>query len=210
MKLKKLIEQLEYLDDTNFKLPKLKYGIQSLRPIKSLDVHYNKHHGGYVKKLNENIRDTKYEGQPLSSIIVRSYADKQWNVFNNAAQHFNHSFFWELLSPKGGGKPKGGCLDCIEKNFGSFDTFKKEVIHWGSEHFGSGWVWVVKDGSQLVIQDMHDADTPIMMGTYPVMVIDLWEHAYYLDYKNDRKKYLTEIFNIIDWDVVSQNMREVQ
>ena len=114
------------------------------------------------------------------------------------------------MSPKGGGKPKGGCLNCIEKNFGSFDTFKKEVIHWGSEHFGSGWVWVVKDGSQLVIQDMHDADTPIMMGTYPVMVIDLWEHAYYLDYKNDRKKYLTEIFNIIDWDVVSQNMREVQ
>jgi|TARA_R110002096_G_scaffold216063_7_gene403958 Fe-Mn family superoxide dismutase len=206
MRLKLIAEEILGLQDKTFKLPELPYKVTALKPtLKTLDVHYNKHHGGYVDKLNENIQGTKYDGMSLEKIIQRSYSDSHLPVYNNAAQHFNHTFFWNILSPDGGGKPKGPCLESIEKNFQSFQNFKDVIIEKGKNHFGSGWVWVIRNGSSLSVQDMHDANNPITQNQYPILVIDLWEHAYYLDYQNEREKYLTEIFNIIDWNNVSEN-----
>lgn len=206
MKLKTILKEILELDQTKFKLPKLEYGINELKPIKSVDLHYNKHHGGYVKKLNDAIGDGKYKGMRLEDIIIRSHLDQNLAVYNNAAQHFNHSFFWNLLNPKPEAKePSGPLMKSIETNFGSYDNFKKEIIEKGSKHFGSGWVWVIRNGNELRVQDMHDADSPVANREYPIMVIDLWEHAYYMDYQNDREKYLKSMFDIIDWSKVEAN-----
>ena len=206
----KLVEEILSLQDTEFKLPKIPYSTTDLKPVLSdIDIHYNKHHGSYVKKLNENIKDTKYQGQTLSDIIIKSYNDKNFDVYNNAAQHFNHSFFWSIFSKNGGGQPGGELKSFIEMNYETFKNFKDIVINEGVNHFGSGWAWVVKDGSKCNVVSMHDALNPITFGMFPIMVIDLWEHAYYIDYKNDREKFVKQIFNIIDWDIVEANFRNV-
>ena len=199
------LKEILFAQRDKFKLPELPYSLTKLSPVlKTIDIHYNKHHKGYVDKLNENIKDTKYEFLSLEAIITHSRG--QSDVYNNAAQHFNHTFLWNCWSPAGGGKPQSELADLIDRDFGSFAEFKKLFIEKGKNHFGSGWVWLYRDGTRLMIQDMHDADNPLLLGVKPLLVCDLWEHAYYLDYKNDREKFLKATFDVVNWDFVQGNL----
>ena len=201
------LAELLHGETKKFKLPKLQYKVTDLKPImKTFETHYTGHHGGYIKKLNKNIQNTKFEFMPLQKMIAKSQGHP--DIYNNAAQHYNHTFLWNCWSPNGGGKPKGQLMDDIEYQFGSYADFKKKFIEMGTNHFGSGWMWFHKDGKKLILQDMHDADCPVVLGTKPLLVCDLWEHAYYLDYKNDREKFIKATFDIIDWNFVMNNYME--
>ena len=175
-------------------LPDLPYRTDALEPFLSketLETHHGKHHQGYVNKLNKGIAGTAYEGQPLNEIVLQSHASDDRSVFNNAAQVLNHNFLWESMSPDGGGRPTGPLSDAIDAAFGDFNAFSKAFKDAALAHFGSGWVWLVReDASTLKIVDTHDAETPMVQGLQPLLTLDVWEHAYYLDYKNERGRYL--------------------
>jgi Fe-Mn family superoxide dismutase len=188
------------------KLPELPYAKNALEPYMSaetLEYHYGKHHQTYVDNLNKLIAGTEFESLPLEDIVKRSSG----GVFNNAAQVWNHTFFWNCLSPNGGGAPGGKLAESIDKAFGSFDQFRERFTQTAVTTFGSGWAWLVKnaDGS-LDIVSTSNAGTPMTDGRQALLTCDVWEHAYYIDYRNARAKFLENFWNIVNWDFVSKNL----
>ncbi|MDN7123429.1 superoxide dismutase [Pseudidiomarina terrestris] len=189
-----------------FELPALPYEKNALEPhisAETLEYHYGKHHAAYVSKLNDAVKGTDMENKSLEDIIKSSSG----GVFNNAAQVWNHTFYWHCLSPNGGGEPSGELADAINSAFGSFDKFKEEFKAQAAGNFGSGWTWLVKkaDGSVAIV-NTDDADTPITNSAVtPLMTVDVWEHAYYIDYRNARPNYLDAFWNIVNWDFVAKN-----
>jgi Fe-Mn family superoxide dismutase len=186
-------------------LPALPYAKDALAPVisaETIDYHYGKHHQAYVTNLNNLIPGTEFENASLEEIVLKSSG----GIFNNAAQVWNHTFYWNGLSPNGGGEPTGALADAIDAAFGSFDEFKDAFIKSGIGNFGSGWTWLVKnDDGSVEIVNTSNAATPLTDGKTPLLTIDVWEHAYYVDYRNARPKYLEEIWSIVDWDFVASN-----
>ena len=199
----------------SFPLPELPYADTALEPHMSkatFDLHHGKHHRAYATKLEELVVDTPYADMTLEQVVRKSYADykkgdpKATAIFNNAAQHLNHSFFWTCMTP-GGSKPTQAFLDAIEKDFGSFDKFKEAFVAAGVGQFGSGWVWLVENKGKLEIVKTGNAETPVASGLKPLIVADVWEHAYYVDYQNRRPDYL-KVFtdNLADWAAASERL----
>ncbi|MGA2410412.1 MAG: superoxide dismutase [Candidatus Binataceae bacterium] len=191
-----------------FELPSLPYALDALAPHiskETLEFHYGKHHQTYVTNLNNLVKGTKFETASLEEIIKGAGPG---GLFNNAAQHFNHSFYWTSLSPTGGGQPSGALADAIKKAFGDFEAFKTKFTQTAVTHFGSGWAWLVKNGDGSVeVIGTHDADTPIAHDKKPLLTCDVWEHAYYIDYRNARPKYLEAFWNIVNWDFAAANLK---
>jgi Fe-Mn family superoxide dismutase len=191
-----------------FELPALPYAMDALAPHLSketLEYHYGKHHKTYVDKLNGFLPGTKYEKMSLEEIILASGGEAK--IFNNAAQIWNHTFYWNGLSPKGGGEPKGAMGDAIKKAFGNFADFQKQFTDTTVNLFGSAWGWLVKksDGS-LAIVGTKDAGNPMTDKHKPLLTCDVWEHAYYIDYRNARPKYLESFWKLVNWDFVEKNL----
>jgi len=185
-------------------LPALPFAQDSLAPVissETLDYHYGKHHNAYVTNLNNLVPGTEFENSSLEEIIMKASG----GVFNNAAQVWNHTFYWNCLSPNGGGAPSGDLGAAIDAAFGSFDNFKAEFSKAAATNFGSGWTWLVKnaDGS-LAIASTSNAGTPMTSGQTALLTVDVWEHAYYVDYRNARPKYLEEIWKLFNWDFVAK------
>lgn len=193
-------------------LTALPYAQDALAPYisaQTMSFHYGKHHQAYVDTLNKLIVGTKWAGQPLEQIIRESAgAADQAAVFNNAAQVWNHSFFWQSMQPAGGGKPAGRLLELIEKAFGSFDQFKADFTAAGVAQFGSGWVWLVQDGGALKIVKTSNADTPLAHGQTALLTCDVWEHAYYLDYQNRRKDFVQAFLDhLANWEAAAARLK---
>ena len=194
-----------------FILPELPYAKDALAPTisaETIEYHYGKHHQTYVTNLNNLLPGSAYEGLGLDEIVRQSHGKpSEKPVFNTAAQVWNHTFYWNSLSPTGGGDPKGGIAAAIEKCFGSFKDFKEKFSKAAATQFGSGWAWVVKnDDGSLVIEQSANADTPMATGKRCVLTIDVWEHAYYVDYRNARPKYIEEFWKVVNWDFASSNL----
>ncbi len=192
-------------------LPDLPYGKDALAPFISantLDFHYGKHHKAYVDNLNKLIAGTDLAERSLEEIIKTAAKDiAKAGIFNNAAQIWNHSFYWKCLKKQGGGIPAGAIAEKINSAFGSFDKFAEELKNAGTTQFGSGWAWLVLDGSTLKIVKTPNADTPLARGQKALLTIDVWEHAYYLDYQNRRPDYISAVIqNLINWDFVNANL----
>lgn len=188
-----------------FQLPELPYPMDGLVPHiseETLEYHYGKHHRTYVNNLNNLVPNTQFADMSLEEIIKNS----DGGVFNNAAQIWNHSFYWECMSPNGGGEPTGALLAAIETTFGSFAAFKEEFTKTAVTTFGSGWAWLVKntDGS-LAITSTSNAGNPLTDNKTPLLTCDVWEHAYYIDYRNARPKYMEAFWALVNWDFVSKN-----
>jgi Fe-Mn family superoxide dismutase len=166
----------------------------------TFEYHHGKHHATYVTKLNDAIENTDYQNLSLEEIIKKSYQDNHKPVYNNAAQHFNHSFFWNSMSPNGGGEPGEQLKTLINRDFGSIDKFKEIFTNTAAALFGSGWAWLALDeNGKLEILAMKDADTPIIQDKTPLLTLDVWEHAYYIDHRNARPKYSSAFWNYINW-----------
>jgi Fe-Mn family superoxide dismutase len=192
-------------------LPELPYGKDALAPFISantLDFHYGKHHKTYVENINKLIDGTDLAKKTLEEIIVLGSKDTaKAGIFNNAAQVWNHSFYWQCLKKAGGGTPKGAIATKINSTWGSFEKFAEELKNAGITQFGSGWAWLVQDGNDLKITKTGNADTPLAHNQKPLLTIDVWEHAYYLDYQNRRADYLSAVIsNLINWDFVNSNL----
>jgi len=188
-----------------FELPPLPYAKDALAPHiseETLEYHYGKHHQTYVTNLNNLVPGTEFEGLSLEEIIQKSSG----GIFNNAAQVWNHSFYWNCLSPNGGGEPTGGLANAINRTFGSFAEFKEQFTKCAVTTFGSGWAWLVKnaDGS-LQLVSTSNAGCPLTEGQTPLMTCDVWEHAYYIDYRNTRPKYLEAFWSLVNWDFAAKN-----
>jgi len=194
-------------------LPELPFAKNALEPYVSaqtLDYHYGKHHNTYVVNLNNLITNTELESKSLEEIILLSAHDaSKTAIFNNAAQVWNHTFYWNSLSSNGGGSPIGAIAQKIDADFGNYDTFAKQFKEASLGQFGSGWAWlVIKDG-KLDMLKTSNADTPIAHGIRPLLCIDVWEHAYYLDYQNSRANYVDAIIaNLLNWDFANKNLEE--
>ena len=187
------------------KLPELPYAKDALAPhisAETLDYHYGKHHQTYVTNLNKLIVGTEFADATLEEIIKKASG----GIFNNAAQVFNHSFYWNCLSPNGGGEPTGALAEAINKTFGSFADFKEKFSQTAITTFGSGWAWLVKNGSgELEIISTGNAATPLTEGKTPLLTCDVWEHAYYVDYRNARPKYVEAFWNLVNWECAAKN-----
>ena len=189
------------------KLPELPYAEDGLTPgisAETISYHYGKHHKAYVDNLNRLIKGTEFENLALEDIIRKASG----GIFNNAAQTWNHSFYWNGLSPDGGGEPSGELAEAINKGFGSFADFKEKFGNAAVTLFGSGWTWLVKnaDGS-LAIEQTSNAATPLKDGKKALLTCDVWEHAYYIDYRNARAKYIEAFWNLVNWEFVAANMK---
>jgi Fe-Mn family superoxide dismutase len=189
-------------------LPELPFAKNALSPYiseKTIEFHYGKHHNAYVEKTNALVKGTDLEGQDLEAIIQKTSGDAaKTALFNNAAQVWNHSFYWQCVKPGGGGRPAGAVAGLIDKAFGSYETFAEQFKDAGATQFGSGWAWLVLKDGGLEIAKTANADTPLAHGLKPVLTVDVWEHAYYLDYQNRRPDYLKAfIQNLINWDFVN-------
>jgi len=186
-------------------LPALPYADDALEPVISAETigyHYGKHHQAYVTNLNNLVPGTEFENSSLEDIVMNSSG----GIFNNAAQVWNHTFYWNGLSPDGGGQPNGALADAINAAFGSFDAFKETFIKSGIGNFGSGWTWLVKnDDGSVEIVNTSNAANPMTDGKTPLLTIDVWEHAYYVDYRNARPSYLEEIWSIVNWNFAAAN-----
>ncbi len=197
---------------TGFTLPALPYAQDALEPYitaKTLSFHYGKHHQAYVDNLNKLAAGTPWATQPLETIIRETAGDtKKTPVFNNAAQAWNHTFFWQSMKAGGGGQPTDRLLARIEKSFGSFDQFKTAFVTAGVAQFGSGWVWLVQEGEGLKIITTSNADLPLAHGQTALLTCDVWEHAYYLDYQNRRKDFLQSfVDHLANWDFAATQMK---
>lgn len=186
-------------------LPELPYSKNALEPhisAETIDFHYGKHHQTYVTNLNNLIQNTEFEKASLEDIIKKSSG----GLFNNAAQVWNHTFYWNCLSPKGGGQPTGKLAEAINKTFGGFDAFKQKFTQTAITTFGSGWAWLVrnKDGS-LDIVSTSNAGCPLTTGQKPLLTCDVWEHAYYVDYRNARPKYVEAFWHLVNWEFAAKN-----
>ena len=186
------------------KLPPLPWAQDALAPHLSpetIEYHYGKHHAAYVSKLNAGIAGTEFEDMALKDIIKKASG----GIFNNAAQIWNHTFYWNCLSPKSSGNPKGPLGEAIDKKWGHFDKFKEDFSNKAVANFGSGWTWLIQRGGELSIVNTDDADTPVRESVRCVLTLDVWEHAYYIDYRNARPKYIEAFWNIVNWDFAAEN-----
>ena len=195
----------------NFELPKLDYAKNALAPIMSeetLDLHHGKHHQTYITNLNNFIKDTDMSKMTLEEIILNSSKDKsKVGIFNNASQHWNHLMFWKCMKPNGGGTIPSKLKERIVSDFGSLEEFKKLFIHAGTTQFGSGWSWLSIDNGKLVVNKTPNAENTLIHNMKPILGCDLWEHSYYVDYKNRRPEYLENFFeNLINWEFVESNL----
>lgn len=188
-----------------FELPALPYAKDALAPhisAETLEFHHGKHHQTYITNLNNLVPNTEFDGLSLEEIILKSSG----GIFNNAAQVWNHTFYWNCLTPKGAGKPSGALADAIDATFGSFDKFKEEFTKCAVTTFGSGWAWLVKnaDGS-LALVSTSNAGCPLTAGQTPLLTCDVWEHAYYIDFRNSRPNYLEAFWALANWDFAAKN-----
>ncbi len=190
-----------------FELPDLPYDKEALAPhisAETLEFHHGKHHATYVKTLNDLVAGTEHENAPLEDVIKAADAGP---LFNNAAQHWNHSFYWNCMSPSGGGQPTGEVADAINSAFGSYDSFAEKFTDAAKTQFGSGWAWLADAGNGLEIMKTPNADLPLKHSAKALLTIDVWEHAYYIDYRNARPDYIkTFLDSLLNWDFVAQNM----
>jgi len=197
---------------TQHVLPPLPYADNALDPVISANTigfHYGKHHKGYVDNLNKLVAGTEFAGMSLEKIIAAAAgrAD-QAAIFNNAAQIWNHTFYWNSLKPKGGGEPPSALKQQIESSFGGLDACKKELLTAATTQFGSGWAWLVLDAGKLKVVKTGNAETPLTKGVKPLLTIDVWEHAYYLDYQNRRPDYVNAVLDkLINWGFAADNLR---
>jgi Fe-Mn family superoxide dismutase len=187
-----------------FELPQLPYALDALEPVISkttLEYHYGKHHQAYINNLNGLIPGTPFENASLEEMIKNA----EDGIFNNAAQVWNHSFYFSSLSPEGGGEPKGLFLTAIQQSFETFGAFKEQFTKAAATLFGAGWVWLArKNNGALEIHQASNADNPLKIGLVPILTIDVWEHAYYLDYQNRRPDYIKSFWDVVDWKVVGK------
>jgi Fe-Mn family superoxide dismutase len=189
------------------KLPSLPWAKDALAPhisAETIDYHYGKHHAAYVANLNKLIAGTEFADLSLEDIVKKASG----GIFNNAAQVWNHSFYWNCLSPKGGGEPSGALADAIKKGFGSFAAFKEKLTNAAVTQFGSGWAWLVKnpDGA-LAVEQTSNAATPLRDGKQALLTVDVWEHAYYIDYRNARPSYVEAFWKLVNWDFAAGNLK---
>jgi Fe-Mn family superoxide dismutase len=197
-----------------FEVPPLPYDYNALEPHideQTMRLHHDKHHQAYVDNANKALEGTEWADRPVESVLSGVDTlpdDKQAAVRNNAGGHANHSLFWEIMSPDGGGEPSGSLAAAIESVFGSLDELKSQVNDTGVKRFGSGWTWLVHDGTGLVVRSTANQDSPIMDSHTPLLGIDVWEHAYYLKYQNRRPDYLQAWWNVVNWDAVQQRYDE--
>ena len=190
----------------------LPYADNDLEPYMSANTfsfHYGKHHAAYVTNLNKLIEGTELAGKPLEEIVVTSFKEGKTPIFNNAGQVWNHNFFWQSMKPGGGGTPSGALADKINADFGSFDKFKEEFKNAAATQFGSGWAWLVLDNGTLKATKTPNAENPVVHGQTPLLTLDVWEHAYYLDYQNKRPDFITTFLdNLVNWDFAAENLKK--
>lgn len=192
-----------------FVLPELPYSLDGLEPVLSketLEYHYGKHHQAYITNLNGLIENTDLENMPIEEIIARADAGP---LFNNAAQAYNHTFYWFNMAPPkdGENRPTDQVEQAIKETFGDFEAFRTQFSELGAKHFGSGWAWLLKNkDGKLEMKGMHDADTPIKDGDTPLLALDVWEHAYYVDYRNKRPDYIEAFWKVVDWSFVEKQL----
>jgi Fe-Mn family superoxide dismutase len=190
-----------------FELPDLPYPNDALEPhidAKTMEIHHDKHHGTYTTKLNDAVKGTELEGLSIEEILAKGADNLPPAVRNNGGGYYNHSLFWEWLSPQGGGEPSGELAEAIDRDFGSLDAFKEEFANAGANRFGSGWAWLVSDGGTLSVSSTPNQDSPAMEGKTAILGLDVWEHAYYLNYQNRRPDYIKAFWNVVNWDKVSE------
>lgn len=191
-----------------FSLPNLPFAKDALEPYmsaKTFSFHYDKHHNAYVTNLNKLIDGTKFANKSLEDIIKES----DGGIFNNAAQVWNHTFFWNSLSPKGGGVPEGELADKINEDFGGYDKFVEEFKSNAATQFGSGWAWLVLDGDKLKVVKTSNAETPLTSNQIPLLTLDVWEHAYYLDFQNRRPDFISTFLDkLVNWEFASENYKK--
>ena len=193
-----------------FTLPDLPYPKDALAPhmsAETLEFHHGKHHKAYVDKVNTLIADKGLEDASLVEVIQAAKDKRDKPLFNNAAQIWNHSFFWQCLAPEGSTRPSGKLREMIVSDFGNEQSLLDALARQATDHFASGWGWLILNNGKLEVTSLHDADTPAVHGMTPLLTIDVWEHAYYIDYRNERPKFLKSVLeNIINWDFVAQNL----
>lgn len=193
-----------------YQLPQLPYALDALAPhidARTMEIHHQKHHAAYIAKVNDAIAGTDLESKSIEELVSNMAAvpaDKQGAVRNNGGGHANHSLFWTIMSPAGGGVPSGELAAAIDAAFGSFDAFKEKFAAAAATRFGSGWAWLSVDAGKLIVESTPNQDSPLMEGRTPVLGLDVWEHAYYLNYQNRRPDYVSAFFNVINWDEVSR------
>ena len=199
-----------------YELPSLPYGYDALEPTidaRTMEIHHGKHHQAYVDNLNKALEGTEWDGQPLERVLTLLETipeDKRAAVRNNGGGHANHSLFWTIMKPGGGGDPTGALEAAIRDTFGDPDQLKAQINDAGVKRFGSGWTWLVWDGTGLAVVSTPNQDTPIMEGKTPLLGIDVWEHAYYLNYQNRRPDYLAAWWDVVNWDEVARRYDEAR
>ena len=196
-----------------FELPDLPYDYEALAPYmsaKTLHLHHDKHHQAYVTNLNNLIEGTEFAGKSLEDIVTGSYGDAaKQGIFNNAGQHWNHNLFWRIMRKGGGGSPGGELAKRIDDAFGSFDAFKEQFKTAGVTQFGSGWAWLAVQGDQLKVLKTPNGENPLVQGMRPILGVDVWEHAYYVDYENRRPEYLAAFLNsLVNWEEVEAELHK--
>jgi Fe-Mn family superoxide dismutase len=195
-----------------FSVPALPYAFDALEPhidARTMEIHHDKHHAAYVTNLNAALEGTEWMDRPIEGVLANLEIipeDKRTAVRNNGGGHANHTLFWEIMSPDGGGNPAGALAEAIESTFGSADELKKAVNDAGVKRFGSGWTWLVWDGTGLAVKSTPNQDSPVLESDVPLLGIDVWEHAYYLTYQNRRPDYLEAWWNVVDWDAVAAKL----
>lgn len=191
-----------------YELPQLTYAYDALEPhidAKTMEIHHSKHHNTYVTNLNAAVEGTEFAEKDINDLIANLDAlpaDKQTAVRNNGGGHANHTLFWEVIAPGGSNTPVGEVAKAIDVKFGSFDAFKEEFAKAATTRFGSGWAWLIVDGDSVAVTSTPNQDSPVMEGKTPILGLDVWEHAYYLNYQNRRPDYIGAFWNVVNWDVV--------
>lgn len=189
-----------------YELPKLPYEMDALQPYiskETLEYHYGKHHAAYVNNLNKLVEGTEFAGASLEDIVKKASG----GIFNNGAQVWNHTFYWNCMSPEGNREPSGALLNAIKSDFGSFEEFKDKFSVAAATLFGSGWAWLVKnDAGKLEIVQESNAGNPLTKGLEPIMTCDVWEHAYYIDKRNRRPAYIDDFWNLVDWETIGKRL----
>nr|WP_315028583.1 superoxide dismutase [uncultured Chryseobacterium sp.] len=192
-------------------LPELPYSKNALQPIiteETFDYHYEKHHAAYVNNLVSLVKDTPLEGASVETIIQKGFEENNQGLFNNAAQHWNHSFFWNCMSPDGGKAPQGKIAELLDRDFGSFENFKEQFSTTAVKLFGCGWAWLAQNEKGLLeIIPLKDAHTPLTSNKTPILTLDVWEHAYYIDYRNARPKFVEGFWEIVNWNFANENLK---
>ena len=199
-----------------YEVPPLPYDYGALEPHideQTMRVHHDKHHQAYVDKVNAALEGTEWADRPIEEVLQNLDSipeDKRKAVRNNGGGHYNHTLFWEIMSPDGGGEPEGALADAIERAFGDVESLRRQVNEAGVNQFGSGWTWIVADGGELAVAATPNQDSPLMEGKTPILGIDVWEHAYYLRYQNRRPDYLVAWWNVISWPAVGERFERAR